>query len=114
MTPGVVKIIKEQGSAIRCESELGEGGDHAGLIMLINEDKDRIILGRTDPTFKTAKAAVDAMKDTVDTIQNGKPAPHVETAVPASPVPPPEPEKAPEEKKPRKRKPKRKPRRKKE
>ena len=95
----VVKLIKTKGDAIKCEAEMSEGFGHAGLIVLVENDKERAILGRTDPTFKTAKQAVDAMKETVETIRNGVPEPIVEEepkVEPSIPLPP------PIEKKPRK------------
>ena len=114
------ELVKSKGRAIKCEAAPGENGGHAGLILLVEEDKDRIILGRTDATFKTAKEAVAKMKETVDTIRNGKPEPEVEP----EPVPrvesgfvidpPLEPKKEPVAKKPPgKRKRKRKPRKRK-
>ena len=78
----VVKLIKTKGSAIKCEAEVGKNGGHAGLIVLIEEDKERAVLGRTDPTFKTAKEAVSKMKETVATIRDGVPEPEVEEKLP--------------------------------
>lgn len=73
-----VKLIKTKGDAIRCEAAPGENGGHAGLIVLVEKDKERAVLGRTDPTFKSAKAAVDKMKETVDAVRNGVPEPLAE------------------------------------
>jgi len=100
-----IKLVKEKGSAIRCEAEMSEGFGHAGLIVLVEEDKERAILGRTDPTFKTAKQAVDAMKDTVDSIRNGVPDLAAEEEPEIPPAPPVEEPKKEVPKRKRKRKP---------
>ena len=110
MTPGVLKIIKAKGDAIRCESEMGEDKGHAGLIIMINDDKERVVIARTDPAFKSASAAVTVMKQTVDEIRNGKPETEVEEILKTVVLPPPE-VKLEEPKKPRK--PRRKPSKKK-
>ena len=46
--------IREMGDAVKCESTAGEGGGHAGVIVLDDNGKKKI-LGQTDPTFKTTR-----------------------------------------------------------
>ncbi len=103
------KMIKTKGGSIKCEAAPGKNGGHAGLILLVEEDKDRIVLGRTDATYKSAKAAVDAMKDTVDVVRNGVREPVVKEEEAKSTIPP----TSPVEKEPRKKKSKRKSRKRK-
>lgn len=76
MTSRVARLIKEKGDAIKCEAEIGKDDGHSGLIVLV-ENGSREILGRTDPTFRSAEVAVAAMEDAVATIQKSIPEPTV-------------------------------------
>lgn len=58
----IVRAAREEDGK-KFEAEVIKG--FHGIIIIREKDKDDIILGKTDPTYPTAKKAIDAMKETV-------------------------------------------------
>lgn len=76
-------IIK--GEEIVCESSSNEGEGHAGMIFKKAAEGKKVLLGKTDPIFKTAEEAKNAVEKAVEGVRTKGSKPIFKKAEPKNP-----------------------------